>query len=966
MVSLIAFIVSPAQISTFDATVNRYIEDRCFYKKRDEVPGLREFQRYLVTLDAEESEQHGFIAQCFHTIDSDQSCYDQKQVIGIVTSISEESGLIDDYIYFDMSKVMRFENCDCIVVGDRVTTVASKGGDGGWRALSVSKFSEIDEQEWNGDSWTIQANNQIPDEETSESTITGVLTDKNSEFGLINNVMRFLMKDNSDYFEIGDCITAKILQTNLVTNIQPLRVKDMIGKVTRLPSQYRRGLISDEVIFSENVCEKGYGPRRNDSVLAKAIECTKRGRYCWRAISVSVLVREKRASDISKITKSDWVLCGQQQNSKRCPVPSFLPKYQVPENIRECVDNSGDLLSLLPALKKKMSPTNYSAKFSALLHLEEIAAEQEIRKFSIHSTNLIRRGEYLSLQVSGIADGKPSLFVGDTVALHMEQCSGSNPEHHGFIHHILADEEVLLIKFHATLHDNFEESDRYNVRFSHSRLPFRRCHLASSLAQKHLCSRILIQDDFKLEVNPKQCDKCLENQSNNEACDNDGWYNKVLNQRQKQAVQRMLHGEAKSIPYILFGPPGTGKTVTLVEIILQVYYNMPWSRILVCAPSNSAVDVICERLSGQLTVGEMTRFNSYRRLEKNVPKTIQKFCRGEESVEKTSKYRIILTTCVNSGIFYNLSLPRDHFTHVCIDEAGQSSEPETLIPVGLSLDGQVIMAGDPEQLGAIIKSPVSKAFGLGISLLERLMKCEHYTWNPETFEDCYDPLIITKLINNYRSHPKLLTLPSKLFYNEELVPCANLEKYYHVYDWDCLPQPGFPILFHGLLGTQTRESDSPSLMNCAEIVQAIRYVMILLSQKGVKADDIGIITPYRKQVEKMRAMLNSVGITGIKVGSVEEFQGQERAIILISTVRSVTLDPEKFNMEIAGSSKKMLGFLLDAKRFNVATTRAKALMILLGNPYVLSLDSNWKILLQYCLENGGYTGCDCANIKFNP
>lgn len=119
----------------------------------------------------------------------------------------------------------------------------------------------------------------------------------------------------------------------------------------------------------------------------------------------------------------------------------------------------------------------------------------------------------------------------------------------------------------------------------------------------------------------------------------------------------------------------------------------------------------------------------------------------------------------------------------------------------------------------------------------------------------------------------------------------------------------------------------------------------------MKQADIGVISPYRKQVQKIKKVLEKKNLTDIKVGSVEEFQGQERLVIIISTVRSTNEEFLKMDRDYK------LGFLKNPKRFNVAITRAKALLICIGNPYMLSKDEHWNRFLQYCRQNGAYTGC---------
>lgn len=297
-----------------------------------------------------------------------------------------------------------------------------------------------------------------------------------------------------------------------------------------------------------------------------------------------------------------------------------------------------------------------------------------------------------------------------------------------------------------------------------------------------------------------------------------------------------------------------------------------------------------------------------------------------------------------------------HFTHVFVDEAGQASEPECLIPLGLVSDanGQIVLAGDPMQLGPVIKSRLAMAYGLNVSMLERLMSRPAYLRDEDAFGACgaYNPLLVTKLVKNYRSHPALLALPSRLFYHRELEVCADPEVVTSLLGWEKLPKKGFPLIFHGVRGSEAREGRTPSWFNAAEAVQVMRYCCLLARgiSSQVSVSDIGVITPYRKQVEKIKILLRNVDLMDIKVGSVEEFQGQEYLAIIISTVRS---NEDRFE-----DDRYFLGFLSNSKRFNVAITRPKALLIVLGNPHVLVRDPCFGALLEYSITNGVYMGCD--------
>jgi len=135
------------------------------------------------------------------------------------------------------------------------------------------------------------------------------------------------------------------------------------------------------------------------------------------------------------------------------------------------------------------------------------------------------------------------------------------------------------------------------------------------------------------------------------------------------------------------------------------------------------------------------------------------------------RHRITVGTCSTLGVLYNMGFPRGHFSHVLVDEAGQATEPEIMIPLNFihSEHGQVILAGDPMQLGPVTQSKLAIHFGLSESFLSRLLQQFPYQRDPEGFEEsCYDPRLVTKLIMNYRSLPEILELPNSLFYDSEL------------------------------------------------------------------------------------------------------------------------------------------------------------------------------------------------------
>ena len=204
-----------------------------------------------------------------------------------------------------------------------------------------------------------------------------------------------------------------------------------------------------------------------------------------------------------------------------------------------------------------------------------------------------------------------------------------------------------------------------------------------------------------------------------------------------------------------------------------------------------------------------------------------------------------------------------------------------------------------------------------MSLLERLITRPVYARDARfAGSGHYNPSVLTKLVHNYRAHPDLLALPNKLFYQNELVASADPTLTYSLSEWEYLPCQRVPIIFHGVEGKDEREESSPSWFNVSEVEQVLDYVTKLVQQtrtNAVEAREIGIITPYAKQKRKIHTALEK-GLDGqrgvfkdVKVGSVEEFQGQERRVIILTTVRS-----SKEHVET--DRKHNLGFLVNEKR----------------------------------------------------
>ncbi|XP_015114635.1 probable RNA helicase armi [Diachasma alloeum] len=462
------------------------------------------------------------------------------------------------------------------------------------------------------------------------------------------------------------------------------------------------------------------------------------------------------------------------------------------------------------------------------------------------------------------------------------------------------------------------------------------------------------------------------------------WFNKFLNTHQQIAVKNILLGTARPLPYVIFGPPGTGKTITLCETILQILTTLPQSRLLIATPSNSSANLISERLldSGALKPGDLVRLIAHHCLQDDsIPERLLPYCAtgnlaSESSVGRSRHYgegpkvncttsvlgrhRITIGTCIALGQLYHMGFPRGHFSHILVDEAGQATEPEILVPLTLieAHQGQIILAGDPMQLGPVVNSRFASSFGLGESFLVRLLQQFPYQRDPEGFARGYDPRLVTKLVINYRSLPEILQLPNSLFYDSELEASLSAVDSEEAQLLETLreelpertPRKPPAIVFHGVNGEDKQDPDSPSWYNPAEATQVYLYLLRLYGA-GLTGEDVGVIAPYQKQVKRIRELLMELEVAVPKVGSVEEFQGQERKVVILSAVRS--------GGDFVGDDvKHALGFVASPRRLNVAITRARALLIIVGNPVLLQGDPYWRSVIMYCVRNDSYTGCN--------
>ncbi|KAJ2720044.1 ATP-dependent RNA helicase [Coemansia sp. Benny D115] len=426
-----------------------------------------------------------------------------------------------------------------------------------------------------------------------------------------------------------------------------------------------------------------------------------------------------------------------------------------------------------------------------------------------------------------------------------------------------------------------------------------------------------------------------------------------LNASQIDAIKSALRSPLSLIQ----GPPGTGKTVTSATLVYHLARTNN-GKILVCAPSNVAVDQLTEKIHRTgLRVVRITaksreelesrishlELHTQALMNDTIPE-LQKLHKlrlamGELSISDHNRYRrlrqesemeilryadVILCTCAGAG---DKRLSKFQFRTVLIDESTQASEPECLIPLVMGAR-QVVLIGDHQQLGPVIMNKVASNAGLSQSLFERLV---------------FLGLRPHRLVVQYRMHPCLSEFPSNFFYEGSLQNGVTSQERTRTdvgFPW---PNPDKPMMLLSCNGSEEIASNGTSYINRAEASACEKVVTRMLKAK-LKPEQIGVITPYEGQRSWVVHNMAQTGPLGsdmykdVEVASVDAFQGREKDYIILSCVR---------NNEHQG-----IGFLSDPRRLNVALTRAKYGVIVLGSPKVLSRNPLWHELLSYYKLNG--------------
>ncbi|XP_057693691.1 DNA-binding protein SMUBP-2 [Corythoichthys intestinalis] len=457
--------------------------------------------------------------------------------------------------------------------------------------------------------------------------------------------------------------------------------------------------------------------------------------------------------------------------------------------------------------------------------------------------------------------------------------------------------------------------------------------------------------------------------SNSQPCDVK-FFNSNLDDSQREAVTFALSQRELAV---IHGPPGTGKTTTVVEIVLQAIKQ--GQKVLCCAPSNVALDNLVERLARckakVLRLGHPARLldsiqkhsldailaksdnaniiadirrdidNAFLGMKKNNEKgergnhkreigELRKELKTREATAITQILKsadVVLATNTGASDDGPLKfLPAEHFDWVVIDECAQSLESSCWI--GLLRARKCILSGDYKQLPPTIKSHVAASKGLSLSLMERLIQM-------------YGDSVVRMLTVQYRMNSAIMEWASKEMYQGRLTAHSSVQAHLlkDLPGVTCVEETSTALLLIDTAGCGLMEmevADEQSKGNQGE-VDIVDLHIKALTEAGVKAKDIAVIAPYNLQVDLLRQKL-STRHPELEIKSVDGFQGREKEAVVLSLVRS--------------NRKGEVGFLAEDRRINVAVTRARRHVAIVCDTQTVQTHSFLKTLVNHITDCG--------------
>lgn len=454
----------------------------------------------------------------------------------------------------------------------------------------------------------------------------------------------------------------------------------------------------------------------------------------------------------------------------------------------------------------------------------------------------------------------------------------------------------------------------------------------------------------------------------------------ALNADQRKAAAHALLAEDVALVH---GPPGTGKTRVLVDVVIAAVAR--GERVLCLCASNAAVDHLALSLLAQQpslplarfgdparahedleahTLYGLTQHHPHRVLAKDLLDQAHKLLRGARRrsdsgreafqrerearfeanrlfadarrLERTAADDVLNKTRVLCGTLTGrldeLLDPDNTFSLLVVDEASQALTPALLLPLSLlGPEGHIVLAGDHKQLPPVVMADDATA-----------LKVTAFAALRET--DVVHGAFSHMLTVQHRMNELLMWFPSERFYAGALVAHPSVATTtLPAADDDGIALPARVLDVIDTAGAgfeETRPSESSSIDNAGEARVVALLVRDLIDRSVVGADEIGVITPYGAQSARLQRELGALIDVGLEVDSVDGFQGREKRVIVFSAVRS--------------NDRGEVGFLADERRLNVAITRAKQKLIVVGDSATLSADGNWRALFDHAIAVSGY------------
>lgn len=455
----------------------------------------------------------------------------------------------------------------------------------------------------------------------------------------------------------------------------------------------------------------------------------------------------------------------------------------------------------------------------------------------------------------------------------------------------------------------------------------------------------------------------------------------------EDSQKRAILNSIKQDVTIIHGPPGTGKTTVLCEIIFAFIETFPQHQILVTAGTHNAIDnvllMFVKRFECKLGNNLLSYCKRlYPKNQHNLSKELELFGFTEENIDAHGTYKEILQNATVLFCTPVHSLKKAYQecispSFVLVDEASQMTEVDLICTmVGRSTIKGIVLVGDPKQNSPIVLSQAAQQMGMKISLMQRLS--DNIT-SQVTATAAIEKNYLEFLSQQRRMLPEIALLSQKYIYSTVGLPYINSEKVpqnqIHI-----IPFSEHPIYWLHLNSLDAINKTNHSAHNTASAYYAIKTAVRFIAQ-GIKGKDVTIITAYKadkyeilmerssqkkeleqlKQNSQVTCKVDPQELEDIDIQVIDSFQGRESAIIILCTVRSQRLITTETQLACE-KEKSKIGFVMNSQRINVAITRASKGLIIIGNIFTFwkSLEKVWMDIIAHLVSNN-HVGIDIAS-----